>query len=264
MNNSYCRLRLMKYFLLLIIIFASCFQLIAQDNSFKGSVENEITEVPMQSVHVINLTKVIGTITNRKGEFEIEAEINDTLYFSYVGYKPLKISVTGDMIKFGNSKFRLTGLAFALEEIVLRPYELTGYLEIDVKNVPINSAARYSISGLPNSGYEAGNRNKGAISRALGALFDPVDFLNNLFGKNPKQLKKLKQMRADDEIKNLLVSKFDREVLVQLLGIKRNDLEEIIRNCNYSDLFIKESNDLQILEAISSCYEEYRIMQGTQ
>jgi hypothetical protein len=71
-------------------------------------------------------------------------------------------------------------------------------------------------------------------------------------------------MRADDEIKNLLVSKFDREVLVQLLGIKRKDLEEIIRNCNYSDLFIKDSNDLQILEAISSCYEEYRIMQGTQ
>ena len=90
MNNSYCRLRLMKYFLLLIF-FVSYFQLIAQDNSFRGSVENEITEAPMQSVHVINLTKVIGTITNRKGEFEIEAEINDTLYFSYVGYKPLKI-----------------------------------------------------------------------------------------------------------------------------------------------------------------------------
>ena len=249
-----------------LILFFACKILIAQDQTefFKGSVENEITEAPMQSVHVINLTRVIGTITNEKGEFEIEASINDTLYFSYVGYKPLKISVTGDMIKFGNSKFKLTGLAFALEEIVLRPYELTGYLEIDVKNVPINSAGRYSISGLPNSGYEAGNRNKGAISKALGALFNPADFLHNLFGKNPKKLRKLKQMRADDEIKNLLVSKFDREVLVQLLGIKRMDLEEIIRNCNYSDLFIKESNDLQILEAISSCYEEYKIMQGSK
>ena len=71
-------------------------------------------------------------------------------------------------------------------------------------------------------------------------------------------------MRADDEIKNLLVSKFDREVLVQLLGIKKIDLEEIIRNCNYSDLFIKESNDLQILEAISSCYEEYKVMRGSK
>ncbi|MDG2371114.1 MAG: carboxypeptidase-like regulatory domain-containing protein [Flavobacteriaceae bacterium] len=249
-----------------LIFFISYFSLMAQEQSklIKGFVENEITEAPMLNVHVINLSRVIGTITNQKGEFEIEASVNDTLYFSYVGYKPLKVSVTGDMIKFGKSKFRLTGLAFALEEIILRPYQLTGYLEIDAKKVPINSSRRYSISGLSNSGYEAGNRNKGAISRALGALFNPVDFLNNLFGKNPKQLRKLKQMRADDEIKNLLVSKFDREVLVQLLGIKKIDLEEIIRNCNYSDSFIKESNDLQVLEAISSCYEEFRILQGTQ
>lgn len=255
----------MKYFFYLIFTL-NYISIIAQKQPvlFVGSVENEITEAPMQSVHVVNLTRVIGTITNQEGEFEIEASINDTLYFSYVGHKPLKISVTGDMIKFGNSKFKLTGLAFALEEIILRPYELTGYLEIDVRNIPINSAGRYIISGLPNSGYEAGNRNKGAISKALGALFNPADFLNNLFGRNPKQLRKLKKMRDDYEIKNLLAAKFDREVLVQLLGIKRIDLEEIIRNCNYSDLFIKESNDLQVLEAISSCYDEYRIMQGTQ
>ncbi len=255
----------MKY-IFFILCFLNYLSIEAQKESiiFQGTVENEITESPMQNVHVINLNKVVGTITNKKGEFEIEVSPMDTLYFSYVGHKPLKVSVTRDMIKFGNSKFKLTGLAFALEEIILRPYELTGYLEIDVKNVPINSATRYSISGLTNSGYEAGNRNKGSIARALGALFNPADFLNNLFGKNPKKLSKLKQMRADIEIKNLLVSKFDREVLVQLLGIKRIDLEEIIRNCNYSDAFIKNSNDLQILEAISSCYEEYRIMQGTQ
>tara|TARA_B100000686_G_scaffold346267_1_gene432589 strand:- start:761 stop:1480 length:720 start_codon:yes stop_codon:yes gene_type:complete len=229
----------------------------------EGIVENEITNLPMQSVHVVNLTKVIGTITDSNGKFEIEVALNDTLYFSYVGYKPLKISVNNDMIKYGNSKFQLTELAFALEEIILRPYELTGYLEIDIKNVPINPAGRYRISGLPNSGYEAGNRNRSAISKTIGALFNPADFLHNLFGKNPKQLRKLKKMRADNEIKNLLATKFDREVLVQLLGIEKYDLDEIMRNCNYSDTFIKESNDLQILEAISSCYEEYKIMQNS-
>ena len=58
-------------------------------------------------------------------------------------------------------------------------------------------------------------------------------------------------MREDDEIKNLLATKFDREVLVQLLGVNRLNLEEILRNCNYSNAFIGEANDLQILEAIS-------------
>ena len=74
-------------------------------------------------------------------------------------------------------------------------------------------------------------------------------------------MRKLKLMREDDEIKNLLVSKFDRQVLIQLLGIKRVDIDDILRNCNYSDTFMEEANDLQILEAMSKCYEEYRVLQ---
>jgi len=47
---------------------------------------------------------------------------------------------------------------------------------------------------------------------------------------------------------------------MQLLGMNRLDIDEILRNCNYSDAFMKEANDLQILEAISKCYEEYRVL----
>jgi hypothetical protein len=215
----------------------------------------------MPSVHILNLTQVIGTITDQKGNFVIPAKANDTLYFSYLGYKPLKIAVTNDMIKFGNANFKMTELAFALEEIVVRPYQLTGYLDIDVRNAPINTARRYSISGLPNRGYEAGSRNPNSISKSIENLFNPADLLNNIFGKNQIQMRKLKKMREDDEIKNLLASKFDRQVLMQLLGLKRIDINDILRNCNYSDAFIKEANDLQILEGISKCYEEFRVLQ---
>ena len=67
-------------------------------------------------------------------------------------------------------------------------------------------------------------------------------------------------MRGDYEIKNLLASKFDRQILTQLIKIERVDIDEILRNCNYSDTFIKQGNDLQILEAISNCYDEYRVL----
>ena len=197
-----------------------------------GTVENDATGFPMESVHILNLNNVIGTTTDNKGKFEIPVQINDTLYFSYLGYKSLKVAVTNDMIKFENSKFQLTELAFALEEIILRPYLLTGYLDIDVKSVPVNNAGR----------------------------FNPADFLHNLFGKKGVQMQKLKKMRESYELKNLLAIKFDREILVELLNLERIDLDEILRNCNYSDIFIKESNDLQILEAISQCYDEYRVL----
>ena len=251
-------IKLLNFFVLMICGVMALGQ--EQEKYLTGTVENESTGFPMESVHILNLNLVEGTTTDKKGKFEIRAEVNDTLYFSYLGHKSLKVAVTQDMMKFGGSKFKITQLAYALEEIILRPYQLTGYLDIDVKNVPINSAGRYRIPGLPSGGYEGGNRNLNAISKTFAALFNPADFLNNLFGKKGVQMKKLKKMRGNDELKNLLASKFDREIITQLLNLDRIYLDEILRNCNYSDNFIKESNDLQILEAISGCYEEYRVL----
>ena len=128
--------------------------------TFKALIENESTGRPLSSVHVLNLTQVVGTITDAQGFFEINVTPKDTLYLTYLGFKPLKIAVTNDMVKFGNAVFKMTELAFALEEIIVKPYQLTGYLDIDARNVPINAAQRYRIPGLPNSGYEARSNNK--------------------------------------------------------------------------------------------------------
>ncbi len=232
-----------------------------QTDTVKGNVQSETSKSILQNVHVLNLTKVKGTITNNNGEFEIQARLNDTLYFSYIGYKSLKIVVTNDLIKFDDNTIELTELAFALEEIIIKPYQLTGYLEIDVKNAPVNTSTRYKIIGLPNLGYEAGRRSRSGISKVIGAIFNPADFLNNLFKNRSRKMDKLRLMREDEEIKNLLSIKFDREVLVQLLGVDRADIDEILRNCNFSDTFIQQANDLQILEAISECYDEYKLLE---
>jgi len=242
-----------------------CTFIYSQDskNRVTGKVESESSKTSLQNVHVLNLSKVVGTITDEQGIFEINASVNDTLYFSYIGYKPLKIIVTNDLIKYEDNDltFNLTELALALEEVIITPYRLTGYLEIDVKNAPINSSPRYRIIGLPNLGYEGGRRTRSGISRVLGAIFNPADFLNSLFKRNPKKMAKLRLIREDEEIKSLLSTKFDREVLVQLLGIPKIDINEILRNCSFSDTFIKEANDLQIMEAINECYDEYKLLE---
>ncbi len=242
-----------------------CALVYSQDskNIVRGKVESESSKTLLQNVHVLNLSKVVGTITDNEGVFEINASVSDTLYFSYIGYKPLKIVVTNDLLKYEENDltFNLTQLALALEEVIITPYRLTGYLEIDVKNAPINSSPRYRIIGLPNLGYEGGRRTRSGISKVLGAIFNPADFLNSLFKRNPKKMAKLRLMREDEEIKNLLSTKFDREVLVQLLGIPKVNINEILRNCSFSDTFIKEANDLQIMEAINECYDEYKLLE---
>jgi hypothetical protein len=245
-------------YLLLVLLFGYCFQLTGQE--VIGVVKNAADDKPIPTVHVLNLNKVLMSITDANGVFAIDAEVNDTLFLSYLGFKTIKVPVTNDLIKFPKTEFKLTALALALEEVVVRPYQLTGYLEIDAKNVPINRNQRYSIPGLPTGGYEAGSRGPSAFSRVVGSIFNPFDFLHNLFGKKPNELRKLKKMRENNALRDLLSVKYDRETLEEFLQLDIIDIDEILRNCNFSESFIKTANDLQILEAISGCYEEYKIL----
>lgn len=254
----------MKNVLLLLFIFVISLGFSQEQQEIpagdvNATIINAQTNRPLESVHIINLTKVVGTITNARGKFTIPASVNDTLYLTYLGFKPQKVRVTNDMLKIEDTKITLTELAYALEEVVVRPYQLTGFLEIDVKHLPINDAYQYSISGL-NKSYEGGSRNPSAVTKVLGAILNPADLLRNLFGKKPRQMKKLQQMKQDDDIRNLLASKFDRETLTELLQLEKVDIEDILNNCNYSRSFINTANDLQILDAISSCYEEYKAL----
>jgi len=254
----------MKQYLLLFSLILSSFFCFSQEEEgrVKGVVVDASNDKILESVNIVNLNKVIGTSTNNKGEFEIPAKVNDTLHFSYLGYKSIKVRVTNDWLKYGDgttTTIKLTELALALEEVVVNQLKLTGYLEVDIKQVPaMNTNYRYSISGLPSTGYEAGKQS--TINKVLGSIFNPADFLHRMFGKKPNELRKLKKMKEDDEIRNLLASRFDREMLTVLLQVNKVDLDEIVSQCNYSKGFIQTANDLQILDAISECYEEYKVL----
>ena len=162
------------------------------------------------------------------------------------------------MIKFQGLKIGMTETAYTLGEVVITPYKLTGYLDIDAKNAPINNTTRYSISGL-DIGYES-KASASAVGRVLSSVMNPADLLYRSFTSKGKELKKLRSIREDNKLSDALSRRYDRETLMELLQVSRAELEDIIRSCNYSNDFIMSANDLQVLEAISNCYEEYRVL----
>ena len=252
----------MKYFVVFFFLILSV-TAVAQDTELSqkvnGIIINNNTRLPISNVNIININKVRGATTDSRGYFEIDVQPNDTLHFTSLGFQSLRVRVTNDWIKNKSTKIQLTEKAIALEEVIIRPFNLTGYLEVDSKLIPTKENYRYSISGL-TQGYEAGEYSPNAFGRVLGSIFNPADMLYNFFGKNPKELKKLKEMKKDDTVRNLLESKFDRETISVLLGVDKNELAEILQRCNYSESFIQTANDLQIMDAISGCYEEYKIL----
>lgn len=254
----------MRFFYVLIFSLA-CLASFSQETKepvtkVSGIIKDDNTQKGLGNTNIINLNSVRGTVTDDKGYFEIEATVNDTLHISFVGYQSMRVRVTNDWIKAKTpTEIKMTEKAYVLEEVILTPYNLTGYLEIDAKLIPTSENYRYGISGLPY-GYEAGEKSPNAISRVVGSLFNPADLLYNFFGKKPKELKKLRDMKKDDTVRQMLETKYDRETIAVMLGIDKSEIPEILQRCNYSESFIKTANDLQVLDAINDCYEEYKIL----
>ena len=194
--------------------------------------------MPLENVNIVNLNKVIGTATNKKGEFEL-------FLFSEILVSNRDKLKESESFVITLQKDKVTG-----EETKKR----------DIKQVPINRNFRYSISGLRNVGYESSARPTSAATKALNAIFNPFDFLHKIFGKQPNELRKLRKMKEDNKIRDLLSNRFDREMLLALLQLDKVDLDLLISECNYSDDFIIKANDLQVLDAISECYEEYKVL----
>ena len=225
-----------------------------------GTIIDDTTLQPVTGVNIININKVKGTVSDQNGNFTIEVTTNDTLHVSMLGYVSVKVRVSSDWIKYKSiTKIPLTARAYVLDEVVINKYNLTGYLPIDSKLAPIKENYRYSISGLPQS-YEGGDNSPNAFKKVLSAVFNPADLLHNTFGKKPAEMRRLRDMKKDDTVRNALASKFDRETLAALLGVTKEEITDILEHCNYSESFITTANDLQIMDAISGCYEEYKVL----
>ena len=193
----------MRYFTLFLLFFLS-FTAVAQEEpviqKVSGTIINDNTLLPITNANIINVNKVKGVVTNASGYFELEVSVSDTLHISILGYQSLRVRVTNDWLKNGTAKILMTEKAIALEEVVVKKYDLTGYLEVDSKLIPEKENYRYSISGLPTA-YEAGESSPNAFTRVLGSIFNPADMLYNFFGKKPKELKKLKSMKKSMQLK---------------------------------------------------------------
>lgn len=241
--------------LIYICFFLCSFLAFSQEGKLKGQVIHAQTQKNLSAAHILNLNSVKGTITNEDGLFELTAKSNDTVLISYIGFESIKLKVTNDLLKGNELVIELNEKPEEVREIIIRSTKLIGVLEVDVKQVPKDRFNRIHLNGLPQT-YEVGRPQK--ISSPIAKLLNPVDLVYNLFGKKPKQLKKLQKLKKEDNLRKMLAGKFDREVMMEYLEMDKQQLTKLLKDCNYSEYFIKKASDLQMIEAVLNCYENYK------
>ncbi|MDO9261236.1 MAG: carboxypeptidase-like regulatory domain-containing protein, partial [Flavobacteriaceae bacterium] len=185
------------------------------------------------------------------------------IYVSYLGFQSIKLKITNDLLKGNEVVISLHETTQEIREVVVKLHKLIGVLEIDAKNVPKDNYSRIHIDGLPQT-YEVGIPRSKSYNSPVAAIFQPLDFIYNQFGKKPVQLKKLKKLKEDDQLRAIMEQKYNREIMMEYLNMDYTELNELLRNCNYSEYFITKASDLQIIEAILECYDNYKaVKKGT-
>ena len=80
----------MKYFVALLLFIFSITAFSQQTIVSKrvhGTVFNSTTTFPLLGANIININKVKGTISNARGNFDIDADVNDTLHITMIGFQ---------------------------------------------------------------------------------------------------------------------------------------------------------------------------------
>jgi len=229
---------------------------------FKGQVVSHQTEEPLVGAYILNLNTVIGTTSVREGLFSVNTKVGDTIYISHLGYQSIKLKMTNDLLKERALVVELHQKSEEIQEVVVKSNKLVGVLEIDVKNAPKDKYSRIHINGIQQT-YEVGSLKKERLYLSpIESFMQPIDFVYRMFGSKPKQLKKMKKLKEEESVREIMKSKMNRELMMEYLDMNAVELNDLLNSCNYSNYFIKTASDLQLVEAILLCYENYKAVEN--
>lgn len=230
----------------------------AQSVEVRGKVIAE--DEDLEGIHVINKTASKFTITNSNGEFIIPANVNDTILFSAIKYKPKEVIINSQIIKSKTLTVYLTELVNELNQVIVGKV-LTGNLLSDVENSDAKRDLDFYDFGIPGYTGKPLTQSENRLNEATtGGGFLPLNPILNYFSGRTKMLKnqvKLERLEGCLEVVKANLSK---------IFFEYNELDENLRSdffyfCSEDEVFptlCQIKNDLRTLEFLKVKLEAYK------
>jgi len=183
-----------------------------------------VNSLELEAIHIVNLTKQIGVITNESGYFEIKATPGDKIAFSSVQFQLKEYMVTSQDLESGDLRIFLEPLVNELSEVRISQYLLVA--RPDDAQSPVENLV-----------LRDGN-NQAGVSIDLGLL---INLISGVFKKKPEGLPS----------KALLTDYYKEDFFVKELKIPETALYDFIDFLNEETNLkpiLKTKDGLKILE----------------
>lgn len=176
-------MRYTKILLSFLVIFLFIAVGAQAQHTITGNVADSLTTEPLAYVNIRIKNTTRGAQTNEQGEFSIQASLFDTLLFSFVGYKPLAITI--------RDVYQPLELRMPMIPVLLKT--VTAYGNIKIPGI---ESARIPKKSNWGSGNNIGTPQYGTVQTfGVGYKFNGAF---SQFSKSEKEKEKLKEVKAEN------------------------------------------------------------------
>jgi len=264
--------------LLLLLFIVTSPALFAQDID-RTKVSGKI-HVPQgedaEGISVYNISSQKGTITDADGTFEISIAENDRLQITALQYQSFTVVVDKGIVDRKVMNIFLNPAINQLEEVVVRPYDLSGNINVDVKKIPTHNVTKDWDLSYYNLeyGYQFEQDDKTAIKgnaaeEALHStsLEDGANVLAILGGvaqllfPNGKKISIVEEQENQSLLSNNIQQRFSKDFIAANFGIPEDKAVDFLFFAQENGLdqdLLKPQNEMQLMEFLFQKSKEYK------
>lgn len=231
-----------------LVVLSSFTMLKAQTTTItQGTLLSLTDSTPVGQAHIINLTAKNGVISNNQGNFALAHQATDSISISSIGYKTIHI-----LAKELSSTIYLQERNYQLELFNVMPYKTFK----EFKDAFVNLELRDTVRPINSSIYLSKEALVQAFNEAQTGIIIPLDFSS--FSKRAKDKANYEMLLLHDEYEAFLASKFNPELVAKITELNNTDrLKDFIAYCDFTNEFIANNNNYDIITQTFECYDEY-------
>jgi len=217
-------------------------------------------ELAVAGIHVINADRGLAEITDIDGYFEISVTIGEKLIFSGVQYKKRALEISPEIFALDQITVYLEAFINELDEVVVKPHDLSGSLASDLSNV--KPRLNFDDVGIP--GYKGVRKEKiiSGKSLILSTLLLPISGGINIeavykhLSGYYKKLKKRRMLDAQFDAVFSIIKFYGLYFFEENYKLELEEIYDFVLGCSEnSKLLDYYKKDMH--EQVVKCFENY-------
>lgn len=220
---------------------------------FFGNLYSAKSFKPIKYAHIININNNRATISDTLGNFDIRLRPGDSLRISSIGYQQKFYQYTGEWENIVFERISLKERVYEISEVKITPW---GTYE-EFKNRFMNLDRETPREQLHPLVWDFLQERPENVEPIEPGISSPVSMIYNIFSKEAKERRKYEELQKQEAREKKIQSKFNRESIGNLTGLKGEKLDRFMEFCNFTDAYILNTKEYFILERVKKKYKQF-------